>query len=525
MKLFKAIAETTAGKIEGTYEGGLYIFRGVPYAAPPIGRHRWLPPEPAKPWGGVRPAKRFAASAPQNPKMESLFLPSESEPQDEDCLYLNIWTPGLDDARRPVMVSIHGGGFTEGSGSSLVVNGHTLSTRGKVVIVTINYRLGALGFLNLSEVTGGKIPATGNEGLLDQVFALEWVRDNITTFGGDPDNVTIFGGSAGAMSVGALLAMPKARGLFHKTIPQSGAAHTASSMEQAVRLTNVFLNILGMNPDDTDGLWSLTVEQLLAAQQELATKAPDPRWSYSLSRQKSSLGGLPFQPVVDGKMLPQLPISAVANGSADNIPILVGSTLEEWKFFRLMDQSISKLDEAGLLKRCQQQIPAGDIPGIIETYRRARDKRGMSTTPAELFMAIMTDKVFRMPAIRLAESHYCRHQPAYVYLFTWTSPLMGGIFGSCHGVDLGFLFGTFDKNPSFWGSGPAVTTLARNIQDACLTFARTGDPSCESLGRWPRYGDRRETMLIDKECTLVDAPYDEERRAWEAIPDTVLGIF
>jgi para-nitrobenzyl esterase len=441
-----------------------------------------------------------------------VIAPPEAEPQDEDCLYLNVWTSGLDNARRPVMVWIHGGGFTTGSGSSLAYNGRTLATRGNVVIVTINYRLGALGFLNLKEVTGGKIPATGNEGLLDQAFALKWVHDNISAFGGDPENVTIFGESAGGMSVGTLLAMPAARGLFHRAICQSGAAHTATPMERAIKVTNMFLDILGMKSSDTEGLRSLTIERLLAAHKELATRALD--W-------KSGLGGLPLQPVVDGKVLPELPISAIANGSADNIPILVGTTLEEAKLFNIMDKNISKMDEARLLRRCQRLIPTGDVPGLIEAYRRARDKRGQSTTPAELFVAIQTDTGFRMPAIRLAESHSRRHQLTYVYLFTWKSPALGGSLGACHALELGFVFGTYE--PNFSGSGPEADVLARNIQDAWLAFARTGDPSCQSLGKWPQYGDRRETMLLGRECTVVAAPYDEERRAWEAIPDAAIG--
>jgi para-nitrobenzyl esterase len=508
----EAVVTTTSGKIEGTYKNGLYKFPGVPYAAPPVGKRRWLPPEPAEAWSGVRPAQRFATIAPQNPNEVQLLNPPQPEPQDEDCLYLNIWTPGLDDTHRPVMVWIHGGGFTTGSGSSLMYNGRTLSTRGNTVIVTINYRLGALGFLNLNEVTGGKIPATGNEGLLDQAFALAWVRDNIAAFGGDPDNVTIFGESAGGMSVGALLALPKARGLCHKAIPQSGAAHSVSSTERAVKVTNMLLDILGMKPSDTEGLRSLTVKRLMDAQKELAARALDP---------KSGLGGLSLQPVVDGKVLPQLPIAAIANGSVDNIPILVGTTLEEWKLFGSMDRSIYTMDEAGLLSSLQRLIPTGDVPNLIETYRQARNKRGQSTTPAELFMAIQTDKAFRMPAIRLAESHSRRHQPAYAYLFTWTSPLMGGILGACHSLELGFLFGILE--PNFSGTGPEADALAKNIQDAWLAFARTGNPSTKGLGEWPQYGERRETMLLGRECSVVAAPYDEERRAWEAIPDAAIG--
>jgi para-nitrobenzyl esterase len=509
----EAIVTTTSGKIEGTYSKGLYKFPGVPYAAPPVGKRRWLPPEPAEPWSGVRPAQRFATIAPQNPMEMQVLNPPEPEPQDEDCLYLNIWTPGLDDARRPVMVWIHGGAFTMGSGSSLAYNGRTLSTRGNTVIVTINYRLGALGFLNLSEVTGGKIPATGNEGLLDQAFALAWVRDNIATFGGDPDNVTIFGESAGGMSVGSLLAMPKARGLCHKAIPQSGAAHSVNSMERAVRITKVLLDILGISPGDTDGLRSLTVKRLMDAQKELAARALD--W-------KSGLGGLPLQPVVDGKVLPQLPITAIASGSADNIPTLVGTTLEEAKLFNAMDQNISKMDEARLLRRCQRLIPTVDAAGLIETYRKARDKRGMSTTPAELLMAMQTDKAFRIPAVRLAESHSRRHQPTYAYLFTWKSPAMGGLLGACHAIELGFVFGTYEAR--FSGTGPAADALAGKTQDAWLAFARTGSPSTKSLGEWPQYGANRETMFLGAECQVVKDPFAEERRAWEAIPDTVLGV-
>ncbi len=216
------VVETTSGKIEGVFRKGLYIFRGIPYAAPPIGERRWSPPEPPEPWRGVKAAKEFAPTAPQ-PPMDIQFLePPKKQTQSEDCLYLNVWTPGLDGPKRPVMVWIHGGYFTNGAGSWAFYNGRILSAHGGVVVVTINYRLGALGFLNLNEVTKGRIPATGNEGLLDQVFALEWVRDNISRFGGNPDNVTIFGESAGAMSVGMLLAMPKARGLFHELSSKVG---------------------------------------------------------------------------------------------------------------------------------------------------------------------------------------------------------------------------------------------------------------------------------------------------------------
>ena len=220
----KLLVEVNGGKLEGIYEDGLYVFKGIPYAAPPVGPLRWLPPQPPEKWDGVRPAKEFGAIAPQNAMpMADAVAPVFDEPQDEDCLFLNIWTPGLDDAKRPVMFWIHGGAFIIGAGTESFLDGNNLARRGDVVIVSINYRMGALGFINLREITGGKVPATGNEGLLDQVAALEWVQDNIAAFGGDPDNVTVFGFSAGGMSIGNLLGLPAARGKFHKAINRSGA--------------------------------------------------------------------------------------------------------------------------------------------------------------------------------------------------------------------------------------------------------------------------------------------------------------
>ncbi len=510
----EAIVETTSGKIEGVFRKGLYVFRGIPYAAPPVGKRRWLPPQAPEPWGGIRPALEFAPTALQTPMEVESFIPREAQPQSEDCLYLNIWTPGLDDAGRPVMVWIHGGGFTSGAGSLVFYNGRALSTRGDVVVVTVNYRLGVLGFLNLKEVTGGRIPATGNEGLLDQVCALRWVKDNISRFGGNPDNVTIFGESAGAMAIGTLLGMPGARGFFHRAILQSGAAHHVNSLEQAERIGSIFLDILGMKPSEAGKLWSLTERQLCEAQAELISRTRDPRLG---------MDGLPLRPVVDGGVVPELPIKAIARGSADNSSILIGTNLDDWKLFAVLDKDLPNLDEAGLLRRCRYVMPNANVSELVEVYRRARKKRGLEVTPPELFVAIQTDRIFRMPAIWLAEAHYRRHQPTYMYLFDWASPLMGGILGACHALDIGFVFGLLDDN--FTGSSEEAWALSRKMQDAWTSFARLGDPTCGSLGKWELYDERRRTMNLGKECRLVEDPGSEERRAWESLWGSALGIF
>ena len=511
----ETIVETDAGKVKGYQQRGLCVFKGIPYAAPPIGERRWLPPAPVEPWSGVRPAQSSATIAPQNIAeggLLNLNQAPEAEPQSEDCLYLNIWTPALDDARRPVLFWIHGGGFTGGSGSSVAYKGSRLSARGDVVVVTTNYRLGALGFLNLKELTRGKIPATGNEGLLDQVAALEWVHRNIASFGGDPDNVTIFGESAGGMSVGCQLAVPQSKGLFRRAILQSGATSTARPLDRAAQVAEQFLEILDVKPGDVDTLRSLTVERLMSAQLKLTPRL----------QRTGMTGGLALQPVIDGVTLPARPIDAVRGGAAREIPVIVGSNLDEWKMFIVRDPELQKIDEAELLRRIQGILPGQDAESMVQTYREALSRRGALTTPAEIFTAIRTDQSFRIPAVRLAEAQYSQGQSAYNYMFTWPSPMLDGALGAHHALELGFVFGNYGED--WGGSGPAADALSKNMQEAWLAFARNGNPSCESIGRWPPYDDRRTTMIIGKECCIEEAPYDAERRAWESVSGETLGV-
>jgi para-nitrobenzyl esterase len=506
----KTVVRTRDGKVKGSYQEGLYIFKGIPYVAPPVGERRWLPPQPVEPWQGVRQAQTFGATSPQNWSPLNDIIPDFGvvEPRSEDCLYLNVWSPGLDDARRPVLVWIHGGAFNLGSGSQSPYDASKLARRGDAVVVTFSYRLGVFGFLRLNEVTGGKVPATGNEGLLDQIAALNWVRDNIAAFGGDPDNVTVFGESAGGMSIECLLAMAPARGLFHKSIIQSSLGEIPGTpLSTAVKVAEQLLGTLGLSPGDVGAMRSLTPEQLLSADVELRTRMAGPGEGQVMTI---------TTPVMDGKTIPEVPVEAIKGGCADSIPVLIGSTLDEFRLFGMISPDFAKMSEAEMVKRCQMFIPAERVSGLIETYRKARAVRGADTSPAGIFAAIQTDFMFRMPAIHFIEAQQ-RYAPTYNYLFTWESPVRGGIFGACHALDIGFVFGT--HNDSFWGSGPAADKLSAKMQDVWLAFARTGNPSCESLGKWPDYGNRRVAMLLGEDCHLEEAAYDEERRAWELMPE------
>lgn len=508
-----AIATTVHGKVEGSEAGGLLVFKGIPFAAPPVGTRRWMPPEKPLPWSGTRSARAFGNAGPQ-PKIPGGVLGAFTvdEAQSEDCLYLNVWTPGLDRARRPVMVWIHGGAFEIGAGSQALYDGATLARRGDVVLVSINYRLGPLGFLRLVDITGGAIPSQGNEGLLDQIAALEWVRDNVESFGGDPGNVTIFGESAGGISVGALLGCPKALGLFHKAIPQSGACHLAWPAARASDLAARVARRSGAGFDPVK-LHALSAAEVLAASPNMT--APDPE-----------IEGLAFAPVVDGDTLPSRPIETVARGESAKVAVMVGATRDEWRLFSLMDPRSSSLDDEGLRRRVRRFLDPSRVDSLIEAYRASRVELREPHAPPDLFAAIETDRFFGVPALRLADTQSRHQKNVFRYLFTWKSPSMGGLLGSCHALELGFVFGTLalPGMAAFSGSGPAAYALARQMQDAWLAFARSGNPSCETVGPWPAFeAETAPTMLLGETTGPEQAPFDREMRSWVGVPDEAFG--
>ncbi|MGD1119149.1 MAG: carboxylesterase/lipase family protein [Dehalococcoidales bacterium] len=504
----EAIVSTKSGKLEGYDANGLFIFKGIPYAAPPLGDLRWMPPQPVKPWDGVRPAKEYGAICPQNAMPVNAAMPGMpdfgKQAQSEDCLSVNIWTPGLDDARRPVLFWIHGGAFIIGSGSESFLESGLLARRGDIVVVSINYRLGAFGFINLKEVSGGRIPATGSEGLLDQVAALDWVQENIAAFGGNPDDVTIAGFSAGGMSVGDLLSMPRAQGKFKKAINRSGAANVVSTVASAAKISEQFLKILKVNGKKADALRKLTVKQLLDAQAQLG-----------LQLREAKNVATPFQPIVDGDVLPEMPFAAIRKGSSKNIPIMAGTSLDELKATNAMNPALRAMDEAGLVKWLNNLLPAKAVPEVIKVYREVLQQRGAATTPMDIMGTINTDAMFRMPTVRLVEAQRDNGAPAFNYLCTYKSPFMDGVLGAMHGLDNPFLFGMLDAQ--FTGNSTEHEALALKMQDSCIAFVRTGDPSCKSVGVWPAYGKTRMTMVWDLKSGIQAAPYEKERAAWDNI--------
>ncbi|MDQ2902972.1 MAG: carboxylesterase/lipase family protein [Chloroflexota bacterium] len=485
------IVETRYGKVRGTQDGPVQVWKGIPFARPPVGALRFRPPQPPEPWSEVRDATEFSLSSPQV-AMPGIFG-SEPVPASEDCLYLNIWSPAADGGKRPVLVWIHGGAFEGGSGSTPWYDGSAFARHGDVVVVTINYRLGALGFLYLAESGGEAYGSSGNNGILDQVAALEWVRDNIAAFGGDPARVTVFGESAGAMSIGTLLAMPAARGLFQQAILQSGAAHSVMDREKATRRAQRFMDFAGA--DNVATLLEKPLDALLDAQSKLM----------------KSTSGLAFMPVVDGVVLPQAPIEAITAGSARDVRVLIGSNRDEWKLFTLMDHSQAEVNETELKATFGEGASEA-----LATYNAAQTETSAST----VWESIITDRTFRIPALRVAEAQVRQDAPVWVYRFDWRSPSFGGMLGAGHALEIVFVWDNLDKPGAefFTGDAPTRQPLAERMHAAWIAFARDGDPITPQLPPWPAYNlQERPTMIFDEQCQVENDPQAAERKVWEGV--------
>jgi para-nitrobenzyl esterase len=472
------IVETTAGKVRGTTEKDVLAFKGIHYGASTEDSGRFLPPQPAEPWEGVFDATEYGQTAPQ---YGSLATPDVN--QGEDCLVLNVWTPAVGDGgERPVMVWLHGGGYASGSGSESTYNGANLANRGDVVVVTLNHRLNVFGYLYLEEIGGEAYAGSGIAGLLDIVLALEWVRDNIEAFGGNPGNVTIFGESGGGSKVSTLLAMPVAEGLFHKAIIESGPGLTGVAAETATAYAESLLEELGLKADELDQLQQVPVQEMLDA----------------ISAISGSLS-----PVVDGYYLPANPFDPVAAPTAANIPLIIGTNHDEMTFMMMMAGTPADPDmiESELSQRLSGTYANAD--DIIAAYRSADPE----ATPWELYIWIVSEG-FRRSSITLAERKVeGGTAPVYMYLFTKQSETYPD-YGTPHFMEVAYVFDNTADSPN--------DELATIMSEAWIAFAYTGDPNHPGMPNWEPYTlEDRATMFFDIVCHLVTNPYGNVLEVWE----------
>ena len=503
------VVETSFGKVRGRTISGVNVFKGIPYAAAPVGANRFQPPRNPAPWTEVRDAFDYGDRAMQDDnafalpaELLKIFNVAEPLKMSEDCLVLNVWTPALDGRKRPVMFWCHGGAFIAGSGSSPWYEGSNLARSGDVVVVTINHRLGAFGYLHLEDLCGARFASSGVAGMLDIVAGLRWVRDNIAEFGGDAGNVTIFGESGGGAKVCVLMAMPAARGLFHKAIIQSGPAVEMTSREAATETASHILNELNLKPSDGDRLLSVSAEQLAAAQMAVLKKI-----SLMSFAERRRVG---FNPVIDGRNLPGGPFEPAAPAISADLPLMIGTNKDEMTLFFAFAPWLKALDEKSLAERARMFV--GDRGGaLIDAYRRIRPNE----SPRDLMLTLATDAAMRIPSLIIADRKVAQKAaPVFVYLFTFETPVLNGALKSPHALEIPFVFGTLETAP-FTGDSPDRYSLSDRMMKTWLQFARTGNPNNAAVPEWPTYSpERRATMIFDHECGVQNDPYGKERRAW-----------
>jgi para-nitrobenzyl esterase len=502
------VADTQTGKIQGAFDDGVLSFKGIPYAAPPVGALRFKPPAKPAPWAGIRDATQFGARAFQNdtafniaPAIRAVFAEPPARPLSEDCLFLNVWTPALDDGGdRPVMVWLHGGAFISGSGASAWYDGTNLAAKGNVVVVTLNHRLGSFGYLHLAEIGGAEYAQSGNVGMLDIVAALEWVRDNIAKFGGDPDNVTIFGESGGGAKSCMLMAMPAAQGLFHKAIVESGPSVETMDAAAATETARAVMKELGAVT--VQDLAAAPAEKLLAAQNAVLAKIS--ALSFANRRRQG------FNPVIDGAVLPGGPFAPGAPAISAKIPLMIGTNKDEMNLFFGMAPWAEGLTEDKLPDAARQFL--GDRTGpIVAAYRAAEP----NASPRDLVLRIATDQSIRMPSLTIADRKAAQHgAPVFVYLFTWETPVANGKLGSCHALEIPFVFDNLDKT-KLTGDAPTRGVLADAMSRAWIEFAYKDNPNHAGIPYWPAYSSgTRPTMIFDLQCRVENDPLGAERKAW-----------
>jgi para-nitrobenzyl esterase len=508
-----ATVKTTEGQLRGYVEDKVQVFKGVAYGASTAGAGRFMPPQKPKSWSGVRDAFEWGPRAPQivGGEPEEMLPTDPREPQGEDCLRLNIWTPSAArGGKRPVMVWFHGGGFASGSGSYAIYSGKELARKHDVVAISVNHRLNIFGFLYLADF-GGKWADASNAGILDGVRALEWIRDNIAEFGGDPGNVTIFGQSGGGGKVATLMAMPSAKGLFHRAIAESGANLAGVPKAQAVKTTETVLQRLNIKPTELDRLQSIPTEQLV----NLLRPAPGARAA------GPGGGGLNFAPVVDGKSLPHDPFTPTAPAESAAVPFLTGTTATEITFFT-PDAQLGQIDDATFVARVKDLLKVDDAKAkdVIALYRKNQPGRDN----IDLFLRMSTDSSFFRAGVDTQAERKAEQgkAPVYVYRFEYYSPVRNGRLKSMHCMEIPFVFDNLEAGKTYTGNSPAAQKLADQMSASWVAFAKTGNPNHAGMPQWPAFNtNQRPTMVFsEKESKVVNDPGHDERLALKSIRDS-----
>ena len=504
---------TACGAVSGYVRKGIFTFKGIPYADSTEGERRFLPPIKPKAWNGVRSCRQFGYVCPQAARTgwvndEEAFLFSwDDGVQSEDCLHLNLWTPGTNDGRRrPVMVWLHGGGFTAGSGQELQsYDGENLARRGDIVVVTLNHRLNVFGFLDLSKY-GEQYATSANVGMLDIVAALEWVRDNIAKFGGDPTLVTVFGQSGGGGKVSALMGMPAAKGLFHRAIVESGSMLRAADQEKSQGLADWIVAELGLTRDTIDRIHTLPYQQVLqAGQKVLREHNPMPTGIPNFRRLADRLG---FAPVVDRNVLPAHPFEPQASALSADVPMIIGSTLNEF-VTALNHPEYENMTSAELEQRVR--VACGDkAPQVLAAFRR----RTPDAKPFDVWSRIAASSVRQSALAQAAAKAAAGRAPAYVYWFTWQTPILDGRPRAFHCSEIAFVFDNTDRCENMTGGGADARALAAIMSEAWIHFARTGDPNHAGMPKWPAFSTSTSpTMIFDNRSRAENGPDADEQRS------------
>ncbi len=494
------LVHTSNGPIRGLNEDGMFIFKGIRYAAPPVGDLRFKPSVSPEPWAEPAEAYEYGNRAMQG--LGPAGPDTNIQKSSEDCLFLNVWTPGVDSKKRPVMVWLHGGGFSSGSGGDSFCEGLNLARKGDVVVVTVNHRLNVFGFLQLGEEWGPAYASSGQAGMLDIVMSLKWVKDNIESFGGDPGNVTIFGESGGGRKVAMLMAMEPARGLFHKAVIQSGSGLDAPSKEDAVALGRDLLKNLGIAEGDVEALINADAQKIFDTQPETSLASPSPPGQLTVPT-----GG--FVPCIDGIALNRKPFIPDAPAISENIPLMIGSNKDEMSIFRSNDPKYGQYTDEDFVDYVHKVLPE-KAEELIPALRSAFP----DYSPTDLIVAAESLKGYWIATVFQAERKADQAAaPVYVYLMSWETLAGNGRLRAHHALDVPLVFNNVETMRSMVGPGPEPDRMADIMGSAWIAFARTGDPNIEGLPQWPVYTiENRSTMVFDTESHVQEKPYEKIRQ-------------